>query len=68
MIMIMPGTRRAKWKLPPGNYRIVAQAAKYGTVRVPVLIASHQVTRVNLTGTLRLKGELAGQNEYGLFA
>ena len=36
--------------LAPGKYRIVAQAAKYGTVTVPVLIAAHQVTRVTLTG------------------
>ena len=38
-------------ELAPGKYRIVAQAAKYGTVTVPVLIAAHQITRVNLTGT-----------------
>jgi len=37
--------------LAPGKYHIVAQAAKYGTVTVPVLIAAHQITRVNLTGT-----------------
>jgi len=38
-------------ELPPGKYRIVATAAKYGIVTVPVLIAPHQLTRVNLMGT-----------------
>ena len=52
-------------RLGAGKYRIVAEAARYGMVTVPVVIAPHQTTRVDLEGGLRPvveKGTLTEEN------
>lgn len=36
--------------LPPGNYRVVANANGYGVVTVPVVIVDHETTTVHLEG------------------
>lgn len=36
--------------LPPGSYRVVAQANGFGEVTVPVVIAANRTTRVHLDG------------------
>jgi hypothetical protein len=36
--------------LPSGNYRVMAQANKYGMVTVPIVIAAGEITAVHLEG------------------
>jgi hypothetical protein len=45
--------------LPAGSYRVIARASGYGTVTVPVIIASSRTTTVHLEGDGAWKNEAA---------
>lgn len=47
---IRSGEEPAQVDLPPGTYRVVANANGYGLVTVPVVIKANQVTTVHLEG------------------
>jgi len=45
------GPEPAKVSLPPGRYKVVARAASFGTVTVPVVLEAGKTTFVHLDGS-----------------
>jgi len=45
------GEQAARVSLPPGRYKVVARAAAFGTVTVPVLLEAGKTTFVHLDGS-----------------